>query len=272
MKKTLLMLSLVVVMLGLGVSQAYAVLPTVNGSIGGATEWDNVNAPAGTAYPYYLEAFDPNEADNAFDNTDIGHAVLLQELTSVSGDGDFSNDGIYLLIEVYAPPPTLDWQPPAPITGTPLIMLQGDLLGDGLSDPFNIFLRHFNLNPDASVAAADRVEMCTGSAATCLSLPPGSWADLTTIPGTVGQFGSFSRGSVLEYYIPSGSGGTPPSPPGTPFPGSFIGTITYDNGLGGPNSSDDVVVGTLIPEPSTMFLTVTGLLGLLRFGKFKFWN
>ncbi|MBI1977867.1 MAG: hypothetical protein HYS55_03860 [Candidatus Omnitrophica bacterium] len=264
MKKALLMLSLVVVMLSLGMSQAYATLPTVNGTLA-AGEWDSLGP-----YPYYLEVFDPNEADNAFDNTDISHAVLFQELTSVSGDADFTNDGIYLLLEVYAPPPTLDWQSVGVggigITGTPNITMQGDLLGDGLSDGFNIFVRHFNLNPDPSIIAPDRVEVCVGSAASCLSLPPGSWADLTA------SGGAFGRGSVLEYYIPAGTFGTPPSPPGTPFPFSFIGTLTYDNGIGGPSTSDDVVIGTLIPEPSTIFMALTGLLGLVGAGRLKFWN
>ena len=73
---------------------------------------------------------------------------------------------------------------------------------------------------------------------------------------------------VLEYFIPTGTFGTPIAP----FPGSFFGILTYDNGLGGPATSDDVVLGTLIPEPSTMFMAISGLLGLAGFGKFKFWN
>lgn len=262
--KKLSVLTLLVGILALGVSNAYAV-PTVNGSLG-VGEWAN------TGYPYYLEVGDPNEADNAFDNTDMSHVVLLQELNLFGGDALFANDGIYLLIEVYAPPPTLDWQSVGvggiAITGTPLITMQGDLLGDGISDGFNVFIRHFNLNPDPLIAAADVAEVCFGSAASCLILPLGSWAPLTSLVGTVGQTGAFARGSVLEYFIPSGSLGTPPSPPGTPFPGSFIGTITYDNGLGGPNTSDDVVIGTLIPEPGTFFLLGAGLLSMLGFGKF----
>jgi hypothetical protein len=259
MKKTLLMLSLIVGVLSLGITQAYAAVPVIDG-FKGVGEWAN------TGYPYYLEAFDPNEADNAFDNTDISHGVLLQELTSVSGDGDFSNDGIYLLLEVYAPPPTLDWQSVGVggigITGTPLIALHGDLGGDGLFDPFNIFIRHYNTNPGPGVGV-DVVNVCVGSAATCLIEPLGgpSWTSLT------GVGGAFARGDVLEYFIPSGTFGTPPSPPGVPFPNSFIGHLTYDNGLGGPNTSDDVVLATLIPEPGTMFMALAGLLGLAGFGR-----
>ncbi len=272
MKKTLLMLSLVAAVLFLGVSQGFALAPTIDGSFN-ALEWDNVNAPNGTANPYYLTVNDPNEVDNAFDNTDISNAVVLQELTSFSGDGNTANDGIYILLQVYAPPPTLDWQSVGiggiGITGTPNITMQGDLLGDGLADGFNIFLRHYNTVPDQTPGNdVDRVEVCVGSAFSCLAQPLGNWTDLTTIGGT------FARGNVMEYFIPSGSLGTPPSPPGTPFPASFIGQLTYDNGLGGPNTSDDIVIGqaSLVPEPSTMFLTVTGLLSMLGFGKFKFWN
>ena len=264
MKRTLCILMMVVGVLTFGMTKAYAA-PTVDGLLGGG-EWANAG------YPYYLEVGDPNEPDNQFDNTDISHAVLLQELTSFSGDADFTNDGIYLLLEVYAPPPTLDWQSVGVggigITSIPNITMQGDLLGDGLFDGFNVFIRHFNLDPSPGVAP-DRAEVCFGSIGSCLVLPPGSWTDLTTLVGTAGQFGAFGRGTVLEYFIPSGSLGTPPSPPGTPFPTSFFGTLTYDNGLGGPNTSDDVVIGTLIPEPSTMLLMGTSLLGLFGFGAFR---
>ncbi len=272
MKKTLLMLSLVAAVMFLGVSQGFALAPTIDGTFN-ALEWDNVNAPNGTAHPYYLSVNDPNEADNAFDNTDISNAVVLQELTSFSGDANFANDGIYILLQVYAPPPTLDWDSVVftdplnyAITGNPTISMQGDLLGDGLLDPFNIFIRHSNTDPGPGVGA-DVVEVCTGSVINCQLNTNVGWTTLASHGGT------FARGSVIEYYIPSGALGTPPSPPGTPFPFSFIGKLTYDNGIGGPNTSDDLVVGQLlVPEPSTMMLTVTGLLGMFGFGKFKFWN
>ena len=269
MKKSLLMLVLTMGMLSLGITQAHATLPTVDGSFS-AAEWDSLNS-ASIAYPYYLEVTDPNEADNAFDNTDISRAVVLQELTdgpNGSGDANYANDGIYILLQVYAPPPTLDWQSVGiggiGITGIPTITMQGDLLGDGLSDGFNIFLRHYNTDPTAGVGV-DKVEVCVGSSLCLANILP--WTDLVTAGG------SFSRGSVLEYYIPSGTFGTPPSPPGTSFPSSFVGQLTYDNGLGGPNTSDDIVIGHVaVPEPSTMFLTVTGLLSLLGAGKFKLWK
>ena len=291
MKKTLFILSLVMAMLGLGMTRAYAAAfpPTIDGVLG-AGEWTNSNASA-VPYPYYLQVGDPNEADNAFDNTDISNAVVLQELSwgsnGAPGGGDdgtldsfppdtvadFADDGIYILLEVYAPPPTLDWDSVVftdplnyGITGNPTISMQGDLLGDGLLDPFNIFIRHYNLDPGPA-AGADVVEVCTGSVINCQLNSSLNWTTLASHGGT------FARGSVVEYFIPSGALGTPPSPPGTPFPFSFRGKLTYDNGMGGPNTSDDIVIGQLaIPEPSTIMLTVTGLLGMLGFGKFKFWN
>ncbi|OGW85428.1 MAG: hypothetical protein A3A81_02950 [Omnitrophica bacterium RIFCSPLOWO2_01_FULL_45_10b] len=272
------MLSLLVGMLSLGVSHAYAV-PVTDGALG-LGEWANLNFSGGP-YPYYLEVTDPNEIDNQFNNTDISHGILLQELSfgsdGAAGGGDdgtagFGDDGIYILLEVYAPPPTLDWDPIVfidpdyGITGTPLITMQGDLLGDGILDPFNIFIRHYNTDPGPGVGV-DVVEVCTGTGPGCLSMPLGSWATLASVGGT------FGRGSVLEYFLPSGSLGTPPSPPGTVFPFSFAGKLTYDNGIGGPASADDVVLAQLvIPEPGTMLLLGGSLLGLIGFGKFRLWQ
>src|SRR5689334_10522796 len=131
----------------LGQVRAYAV-PTIDGNLG-AGEWANIASPSANPYPYYLEVFDPNEADNVIDNMDISHGVVLQELTSVSGYANFANDGIYILLEVYAPPPSLAFAtgPGVVPTGQPIIKMEGDLLGDGLNDPFNLFLRHYNTQP-----------------------------------------------------------------------------------------------------------------------------
>jgi hypothetical protein len=257
MKKTLSVMLMTGLFAVLSSAQAFAVVPTIDGAnVGG--EWLN------DGHPYYLSVTDPNELDNAFDNTDISLGVVLQELDAFGGTGGVGNDGIYILLEVWASPPTLAWDPSAGvpasgigITGTPTITMQGDLLGDGLFDPFNIFLRHYNTDPTTGLVGADVVEVCVGTAA-CLS--GGVWTDL------VGAGGAWGRGSVLEYYIPAGTFGTPPPVPGTPFPLSFVGTLTYDNGLGGPNTSDDIVVGgplTNIPEPGTTALLGLGLLGLV---------
>jgi len=278
MKKTLLILTMVVVgaiTLGAGQALAVSVPPVTDGALG-VGEWANINH-SGSPYPYYLEVFDPNEADNIIDDMDMSHVVLLQELSfgsdgpagSAADDGTagFGDDGVYLLIEVYAPPPSLAFATGPGVTATtaPVIMLQGDLLGDGLSDGFNIFIRHFNSLPGTGLVANDIVEVCVGSLATCGSISA-VYTDL------VGAGGSFGRGAVLEYFLPAGTFFTPPSPPGTPFPFNFIGTVTYDNGASGPNTSDDVVMGTLIPEPGTMFLLGSSLLGMIGMGKVRFWQ
>jgi hypothetical protein len=283
MKKTLSFSLLMAGMLLLASSQASAA-PVVDGfvgvhpSLGAGAEWANTNFPAGSAYPYYLEVFDPNEADNVVDNMDISHVVLLQELTACgipascapfsSGDGDFSNDGIYLLIETYTTPPSLDPVIPPPTDTVferiPEIKMSGDLLGDGLNDLFNVFLRH-SKNP---VTLVHDVEVCVGSQVICS-------VDAFYTPLT-GIGGAFALGSVLEYFIPSGTLGTPPASPfGTQFPLNFVGTISYDNGIADLNgdpttrSADDAVLGTIaIPEPSTMAMVglgaVLGLAGLKR--------
>ena len=79
MKKTLLMLSLVLGVLSFGVSKAYAVPPPdINGLLGAGadiTEWNN-NA----AYSYYLKLDDVNEI-GITDTYDIKTAVLLQDLS-----------------------------------------------------------------------------------------------------------------------------------------------------------------------------------------------
>ena len=106
MKKVTLIFAMLVLALGFGVAQAHAALPVVDGAIGGATEWDNVDCGGGP-YAYYLDVADPNELDvpNAYDITRV---VLLQELSSVSGDGDTTNDGIYILLETVVAPSLVD--------------------------------------------------------------------------------------------------------------------------------------------------------------------
>lgn len=272
MKRILFMLTLIVAGLALGVSQASAV-PVTDGILG-VGEWANV-ATSGP-YPYYLEVFDPDEADNQIQDMDLSHAVLLQELNLATGDGDpdvvppltgglaGDNDGVYLLLEVYGPPPSLAFATGVGVVPTtaPIILMSGDFLGDGLLDPFNIFLRHFNTLPGAGApVGSDVAEGCIGSLASCTGILGGPYTLLTAVGG------SFGRGAVIEYFIPSTAFLTPL----TPFPGSFIGTVTYDNGASGPNTSDDVLIGTLIPEPSTMILLGGSLLGLIGFAKFRLW-
>jgi hypothetical protein len=252
--KKLSMLMLFVGILALGVANAYAV-PTIDGTLA-ANEWDNTGS-----YPYYLQVGDPNEADNQFNNMDIKNIVLLQELTAFSGDANTANDGVYLLIETYVNPPSLEQVPlGGGVIGSfqPVIRFQGDFNGDGFSDPFNIFIRNYNTDfAGAAAPANDVVDFCLGSSATCTGLG----ASYTAIPTS-----QFERGSVIEYFFPTGSVGTPAN---VPFPSSFFGAITYDNGAQGTNTADDLVVGQLsVPEPGTFFLLGAGLLSMLGFGKF----
>jgi hypothetical protein len=263
-----LMLVLAASTFGMGVAQAD--IPTIDGALTSPTEWDNDSDPGVgvTPYPFYRFESDPDEADNQIQNMDISGGTLLQELTSFSGDGDFSNDGFYIMLTVYAPPPSLAFATGVGITvnSQPVITLQGDLLGDGFGDAFNVFIRHYNAFPATGLPAADVVDVCVGSLATCNSIGA-VYVPLTALGG------AFSRGTILEYFIKAGTLGTPPSPPGTPFPAVFIGSLTYDNGASGPATSDDVVLSLprgVIPEPGTMFLVGTGILSLLgsrRFGR-----
>jgi hypothetical protein len=253
--KKLSVFALLIGILALGVSNAYAV-PTIDGTLT-AGEWDNTGF-----YPYYLQVSDPNEADNQFDNMDISNVVLLQELNAFSGDANAANDGVYLLIETYVTPPSLSLVPlGGGVIGAqqPTIRFSGDFLGDGFSDGFNIFIRHYNTDfAGAAAPGSDVVDFCVGSSASCT----GIGAVYTAVPTS-----NFERGTVLEYFFPTGSAGTPAN---VPFPGSFSGFVTYDNGASGINTADDLVVGqvTAVPEPGTFFLLGAGLLSMLGFGKF----
>ena len=234
MKKTVKALFLVVCALAFGMGRnAFAALPTIDGAVSPATEWAN------NSYTYYLDVTDPNEA-GITDNYDIKHVVLFQEYNGLAiPDAD---DGIYLLIETYATPTLVDAQPGDPGAA---ISMNADFNGDGFID---LIIRH-----DADL----------GPEALSWRRPVGSILGAPTAFTAFGTEGvNFKRGSVLEYFIPSTTGGTPHAP----FPGSFIGTIVYDNGGDEP---DDRVTGSLnVPEPGTFFLLGSGLLGLLGVGKF----
>lgn len=230
MKKTLIVLALVLGVVAFAPAQAFA-LPVIDGAISPAGEWDN------TGYQYYLKVNDTQEIGIP-DQYNISSATLLQEWHPVQQ----ATDGIYLLIETFGTPSLVDQDSGDPMAS---ISLNADFNADGNID---LIIRH-----DADLGT-DRLRW---------RRPPGSITGPATDFAIFGAEGvNFKRGSVLEYFIPSTTGGTPHAP----FPGNFIGTIVYDNGG---DSPDDRVVGTLIPEPSTMFLFGSSLLGLLgvRFKK-----
>ncbi|MCM8775339.1 MAG: hypothetical protein NC930_03175 [Candidatus Omnitrophica bacterium] len=291
MKKTMLFTTLMLVILAFGVAHANAaiVTPSISGTIGdgplGAGEWANDSDPAvigNQPYPYYLEVFDPDESDNINQNMDIKHGVLLQHIDiGPYSNGNLNDDGIYLLLEVYGPPPSLK-DPDGLISSLPNITLEGDFEGDGIVD---VVIRHFNQTPLDAVEnlAQDKVTICFtgGNPMNCSpGFGAGPFSDLPTVTGYggSGHRGAFARSlvpaatSVIEYFIPSGFG-----TPIAIFPYSFIGQLTYDNGdvVGsgsGVGSADDIVIGgpIIIPEPMTMMMLGGALLSLLGFGiRFK---
>lgn len=241
MKKLTLLFSLIAGVACFGISNAYAVVPTIDGAISPGTEWDDVG------YTYYLTAGDPNEAGIP-DQYDIESVTLLQELDSIFGgtetDSGPGNDGIYLLIETYSTPSLVDQGSGLPFAS---IVMNADFNNDGT---FDFFLNHEALDGD------------------------GDPQDVTVTNPSAGVFGASLTGgggafspvdgsnSVIEYFIPSGSFGTPVAP----FPATFVGKIVYDNGGTAP---DDEVVGTLIPEPSSMMLLGGALFGAFGFRRFR---
>ena len=213
MKKIISVLFLVAAFALCGSVNAFAgVVPTIDGNLTPG-EWDNLNFNGNPSYPYYLSINDPDEVDNQINTMDISHVVLLQELKSTDAGTPIA-DGLYLMIQVYDPAgPSLGY--PDPVTypgivgnGYPVVKMAGDFLGDGLADNFNIFVKTYNKFPETNLPANDVTEVCTGSANFCNG-PGATWVNLSLAGG------SEARGSVLEYYFPSATFGTPPN---TPFP------------------------------------------------------
>jgi len=234
MKKIITLGALIAGVLFMGVSSnAYAALPVIDGAISPAAEWANAG------YSYYLDVTDPNEI-GITDNYDIKRVILFQDFHVAP----LATDGIYILIETYATPPSLvDAGAGAPAAS---ISMNADFNGDGLVDLTIVHEAKFG--PETL-----RWERPIGSI---------FGPDAGAFFGTEGV--NFKLGTVLEYFIPSTTGGTPHAL----FPSEFIGTIVYDNGGDEP---DDRVTGSanLIPEPSTMLLFGGALLGMIGLRKKK---
>lgn len=268
MKKTLMLVMLVLSVITFGAGQAFAVtvVPDVsNGAFNSLTEWANQN------FPYYMEVLDGNELAIP-DAYDIKRVVLLQEhegfaALGYDSSGVAGDDGIYLMIETWAAATMQEYvNPPAPDPGndpnyvdspaggpTATLYLDGDFGNPGPFPPLNLLI------PGIDFSMAHTANAAGGNQAVNVTFnvfgPTGS---ITTAGG------AFTQGTIYEYFIPSGPFGTP----AIPFPRNFLGTVTLDNG-GAPQ--DDVVVGQLpyIPEPATMFLLASGLVGLFGFKKFS---
>ena len=264
MKKTLVMLMLGLAVMTFGAAQSYAV-PVIDGVLTPG-EWDNIG------YTYYLSVNDPNEVPIVPDTMDIARVILLQEQSFIAGGTETTpittDDGVYLMIQVYSTPTSLE-DPDADPAQVPVISMSGDFFGDGLSDGFNLFLRQLNTNPFSDPSDADSVSYCLGTNVFCnFAINPGNYSNYDLVPGALRdrvQSGGDPAGiNVYEYFLPTGHFGTPV----LPFPASFVGTIRFDNGS---EPEDDVVMGSVaIPEPGTMLLFGSGLLGLLGFGvRFK---
>jgi hypothetical protein len=274
MKKLFTLFSLVAVLFALGTVQAYAAVPMIDGTSSsvlgdGATEWSNDRDGLGTPWTYYLEVFDINEnaVNNPFgdipDAYDIRRAVVIQELDDFGGDGNPANDGIYLLVETYGTYPSIiDNDGLGPLGAA--VAISGSFDG---GSTFTFFATHEAANPFTGAGQTVTVDNFfplnpdgTPAGGTILG------ADLVTNLGAFAAADGNKTGTVgtvtaLEYFFPTLTFGTP----NLPFPSNFVGAITYDNSG---QFSDDVIVGTLIPEPGTIFLLGAGLLGLVGFRRF----
>jgi len=266
MKKTLLMLSLVLGVLSFGVSKAYAVPPPViDGLISPSTEWDN-NA----AYAYYLNVSDPNEV-GVTDTYDIKTAVVLQDIS----DGDAAKHGVYFMLTTYATPPSL--VDVDGISTRASLALFADFNGDGVPSnavgPFppdvQLYVTNINPAPGTDPTVNDRVYVCFGAAGSCDASNGTLIWDAGAATGSAPAGFQYARGAdAVEMFLKTGTFGTPAN---VAFPFTFSGTATYDDGTVHP---DDIVTGrlTAIPEPNTMILMISGLFSFLGFAKFKLWQ
>ena len=272
MKKTPLTIVVILAALVLGGTQAYAVVPVINGLLGAGadiSEW----APS-PSYEYYLRVDDPNEL-GVGDKYDIKTGILLQEL----GNGDASKDGVYFMLTTWATPPSL--LDVDHLSTRSSVALLADFDGDSIpSDPFGPFpgdiqLYITNLNTVSpgpifsDPTLTDKVFYCTGAVGSCDSL---NGTLIWSAGGPTGDTPAgflYARGAdAFEFFLKTGTFGTPAN---TPLPFTLKGTATYDDGTVNP---DDIAMGRLlIPEPSTMLLLGGAFLGLLGFGgirRFKY--
>jgi len=166
MKKTILMFLTVIGVMSLGVSQAHAVIPTIDGTAGGG-EWNLVDQ--------FTIANDPNEAG-------IPDAYDIQRLLVQQEDTGGANDGLYFRIDTYADP-TLTGGTNS-LGAQVFVRTLIDFNGDNVPD---LFL-DFN---DANDPGLQKFGVYTSPL-----FSPGSFIGYGS--GAVGQF----AGGIYEFYLP----------------------------------------------------------------------
>lgn len=186
---------------------------------------------------FILFGSDINEAGIP-DSYDIKEIRFVQELGGAPAD-----DGLYILLQTYAAPSLVDLAPLPPVAS---ILVGMDFNGDAdFTDAVDRFTLH---------TLATGFDVFDGTGAMVLS-------------GVLGTH--YAMGAVIEYFIPASTFSL-----GTfPLSASSLVFGNYDNGGTEPDDrTPDTGFLTPVPEPGTLFLLGSGLLGMLGFRRFRFAN
>lgn len=208
---------------------AMAFLLAMAGNAFATPSADGINSLGEWTAGLIINSFDPNEGGIP-DSYDIERVAMFME----TGGGG-SGNGLYVLIDLYGAPTftSLDITPPI--------------------DPV-FYTTALDMNTDGDFTdLSDRIFDFRASGFTVYD---GSGSVVAGSPTAV-------LGSVVEYYIPSGMFAS--------FPIAKFQTFTLLDNAGGPE--DDRIPNegfhTTIPEPASMILFGSGLLGALGFARRK---